>query len=85
MSESGFTERLRLRVEEEQRDTCATLKTIAMRMNANQGTIAAWLKGGRPMPKYFTALARFIRVTPAQMQAWFPEEERRRSFTRSKI
>lgn len=75
-----FCERLRLRVEEEIRDSGVTKASISRRFGASPSAIDVWIKGGLPMPRFIPALARFVRVSLAQMETWFPEEERRRMY-----
>lgn len=80
MSSPEFCERLRLRVDEEIRDSGMTKASISRRFGASPSAIDIWIKGGRPMPRFFPALARFVRVPIAQMEVWFPEEERRHMY-----
>jgi hypothetical protein len=80
MSAPEFGELLRLRVEEEMRDSGVTKALISRRFSASSSAIDIWIKGGRPMPRFFPALARFVRVPVAQMEVWFPEEERRHMY-----
>lgn len=51
---------------------------VARRLGVSVGAIANWLRGLWPRPQTHAALARFLRVPPSTMAAWFPEEERRR-------
>lgn len=78
MSAPTFAELLRKRVEEEG----VTKVQLAKRLGVSDSSIATWIAGGRPKPRYYHVLARFVRVPVAQMDVWFPEEERKAQYRR---
>lgn len=82
MSAISFAEILRRRVAEEVRDTGVTKEQLARRLCVSASAVEVWIAGGRPKPRYFAVLARFVRVSVAQMEEWFPEAERRASYSR---
>lgn len=81
---SAFVDKLTARLAEESRDGVAR-RAVAQRLGVTISAIDGWInRGYAPSPCYFAAIARFLKVPPAQMAEWFPESARKEKLSRGR-
>ena len=81
---SAFVDKMTARLAEEARDG-VNRKAVAARLGVQFSTIDGWVRLGRaPLPRTFSAIARFLGVPKEQMEAWFPEAARKEKLSRSR-
>ena len=62
-----------------------TRTAVAQRLDVSTAAIDGWVRRNKaPLPRSFPAIARFLNVPLAQMEAWFPEAARKEGLSRGR-